>query len=93
MLDAAEARATVLARLIGFSRGGSGVRPETARFYARLLNRGVLPAIPRDGSVGSSDLTQLAAVAAVAIGEGRVLVRTGRPSPAARRSPPPDWSR
>jgi histidine ammonia-lyase len=82
-LDAAETRATVLARLIGFSRGGSGVRPETARFYAELLNRGVLPAIPRDGSVGSSDLTQLAAVAAVAIGEGQVLSPDGAPVPGA----------
>lgn len=84
LLDAAESRATVLARLIGFSRGGSGVRPETARFYARLLNRGVLPAIPRDGSVGSSDLTQLAAVAAVAIGEGQVLSPDGPPVPGAQ---------
>ncbi|KRE66174.1 phenylalanine ammonia-lyase [Arthrobacter sp. Soil736] len=72
-----EVRAVILARLIGFTRGGSGVRPDTARFYAELLNRGVVPAIPRDGSVGSSDLTQLAAVAAVAIGEGQVLAADG----------------
>ncbi|XAS67185.1 aromatic amino acid ammonia-lyase [Micrococcaceae bacterium Sec5.7] len=73
MLGPAEVRAVMLARLIGFSRGGSGVRPETARFYVELLNRGVVPAVPRDGSVGSSDLTQLAAVAAVVIGEGQAL--------------------
>ena len=73
LLDRDEVRALMLARLIGFTRGGSGVRPETARFYAELLNRGVVPAVPRDGSVGSSDLTQLAAVAAVAIGEGQAL--------------------
>ncbi|MDP9696288.1 UNVERIFIED_ORG: histidine ammonia-lyase [Arthrobacter globiformis] len=73
LLDRDEARALILARLIGFTRGGSGVRPETARFYAELLNRGVVPAVPCDGSVGSSDLTQLAAVAAVAIGEGQAL--------------------
>jgi histidine ammonia-lyase len=72
-----EVRAVILARLIGFTRGGSGVRPDTARFYAELLNRGVVPAIPRDGSVGSSDLTQLAAVAAVAIGEGQALAEDG----------------
>ncbi|WP_104137864.1 aromatic amino acid ammonia-lyase [Arthrobacter sp. ZGTC131] len=72
-----EVRAVILARLIGFTRGGSGVRPDTARFYAGLLNRGVVPAIPRDGSVGSSDLTQLAAVAAVAIGEGQALAADG----------------
>ncbi|TSE14207.1 aromatic amino acid lyase, partial [Arthrobacter sp. KBS0703] len=72
-----EVRAVILTRLIGFTRGGSGVRPDTARFYAELLNRGVVPAIPRDGSVGSSDLTQLAAVAAVAIGEGQALAEDG----------------
>ncbi len=42
-LDRAAARAVILARLIGFSRGGSGVRPETAVFYAEMLNRGVFP--------------------------------------------------
>ena len=77
LLDPDEVRALILARLIGFTRGGSGVRPQTARFYAELLNRGVLPAVPRDGSVGSSDLTQLAAVAAVAIGEGQALAADG----------------
>jgi histidine ammonia-lyase len=83
-LDRASSRAVILARLIGFSRGGSGVRPETARFYAELLNRGVLPAIPRDGSVGSSDLTQLAAVAAVAIGEGEAIDANGTLVPGAK---------
>ncbi len=77
LLDRDEVRALILARLIGFTRGGSGVRPETARFYTGLLNRGVVPAVPRDGSVGSSDLTQLAAVAAVAIGEGQALAPDG----------------
>lgn len=76
-LDRAAARAVILTRLIGFSRGGSGVRPETAVFYAEMLNRGVFPAIPREGSVGSSDLTQLAAVAAVAIGEGEAFGADG----------------
>jgi histidine ammonia-lyase len=81
LLTPAEVRAVMLARLIGFTRGGSGVRPETARFYAELLNRGVVPAVPREGSVGSSDLTQLAAVAAVAIGEGQALDRGGSTLP------------
>lgn len=83
-LDRPSARAVILARLIGFSRGGSGVRPETAQFYAELLNHGVLPAIPREGSVGSSDLTQLAAVAAVAIGEGEAIDADGTLVPGAK---------
>ncbi|MFJ5958069.1 aromatic amino acid ammonia-lyase [Paenarthrobacter sp. NPDC092416] len=83
-LDRSAARAVILARLIGFSRGGSGVRPETASFYAELLNRGVFPAIPREGSVGSSDLTQLAAVAAVALGEGEAFDADGTLVPGAK---------
>lgn len=83
-LDPATARAVILARLVGFSRGGSGVRPETARFYAELVNRGVRPAIPAEGSVGSSDLTQLAAVAAVAIGEGEAFDAEGARVPGAK---------
>ena len=83
-LDRASARALILARLVGFSRGGSGVRPGTAGFYAELLNRGVFPAIPREGSVGSSDLTQLAAVAAVALGEGEAFDAAGKLVPGAK---------
>ncbi|MFJ4287698.1 aromatic amino acid ammonia-lyase [Paenarthrobacter nicotinovorans] len=83
-LDRTAARSVILARLIGFSRGGSGVRPETAAFYAELLNRGVFPAIPSEGSVGSSDLTQLAAVAAVALGEGEAFDASGLLVPGAK---------
>ncbi|MDQ4046909.1 MAG: aromatic amino acid lyase, partial [Actinomycetota bacterium] len=83
LLAPEEVRAVILARLTGFTRGGSGVRPETVRFYAELLNRGVMPAVPRAGSVGSSDLTQLAAVAAVAIGEGQALAPDGSIIPGA----------
>lgn len=83
-LDRANVRALILARLIGFSRGGSGVRQETARFYAEMLNRDIVPAVPREGSVGSSDLTQLAAVAAVAIGEGQALGADGTLVPGAK---------
>lgn len=83
-LDRAAARAVILARLVGFSRGGSGVRVGTAGFYAELLNRGVYPAIPREGSVGSSDLTQLAAVAAVALGEGEAFDASGMLVPGAK---------
>ncbi|UKA49452.1 aromatic amino acid lyase [Arthrobacter sp. FW305-123] len=73
----AAARAVILTRLIGFSRGGSGVRPETATFYAHMLNHDVFPAIPSEGSMGSSDLTHLAAVAAVAMGEGEAFSADG----------------
>ncbi|HEY0259113.1 MAG TPA: aromatic amino acid ammonia-lyase [Lacisediminihabitans sp.] len=67
-------RATVFARLVGFTRGGSGVRPELAVAYASLLNDGVYPVVPSRGSVGAADLTQLAAIADVVTGGGRIVV-------------------
>jgi histidine ammonia-lyase len=73
-LSFAQARAVVFARLVGFTRGGSGVTPALAAEYRELLNRDVHPYIPRTGSVGSADLTHLAAVAAVATGRGRALL-------------------
>jgi histidine ammonia-lyase len=59
-----EVRALVFARVVGFSLGGSGVRPELADAYARLLDGGPLPEIYATGSVGASDLALLAEVAA-----------------------------
>jgi histidine ammonia-lyase len=69
-----QARAVIFARLVGFTRGGSGVTPELAGRYRELLNRDVFPLIPRVGSVGAADLTHLSAIAAVVIGEGRAFV-------------------
>ena len=69
-----QVRALILGRLSGFTRGGSGVRPELAEFYRQLLNRGVEPLVRRTGSVGAADLVQLAAVAAVVLGEGSASV-------------------
>ena len=59
-----EVRALVFARVVGFSLGGSGVRPERADAYARLLDGGPLPEVYATGSVGASDLALLAEVAA-----------------------------
>jgi histidine ammonia-lyase len=59
-----EVRALVFARVVGFSLGGSGVRPELADAYGRLLGGGPLPEVYAMGSVGASDLALLAEVAA-----------------------------
>jgi histidine ammonia-lyase len=59
-----EVRALVFARVVGFTLGGSGVRPELADAYARLLDGGPLPEVYTTGSVGASDLALLAEVAA-----------------------------
>jgi histidine ammonia-lyase len=58
-------RANVLAK------GFSGIRTEIAERLCDLLNRGVTPVIPEQGSVGASgDLAPLAHMALVLIGEG-----------------------
>ncbi|GAA1439019.1 aromatic amino acid lyase [Leifsonia poae] len=76
-LSRREARAVVAARLVGFTRGGAGVRPELAAAYAAILNADVVPLIPKRGSVGAADLTALAEVAAVVTGDGTVLEAEG----------------
>ena len=49
----------------------SGIRPEAIRLLADCLNRGVLPVIPCQGSVGASgDLAPLAHMALLVMGEG-----------------------
>ncbi|CAN5170251.1 histidine ammonia-lyase [soil metagenome] len=67
-------RAVLLLRAQTLAAGRSGVRPETIRLIIDMLNRGVLPIIPRHGSVGASgDLAPLAHAALVLIGEGEAL--------------------
>src|SRR3989304_6043748 len=63
-------RAALAVRLAGFVRGGAGVRLITARAFAAMLNAGVHPIVPSNGSVGASDLMHMAAIAQVLIGGG-----------------------
>lgn len=65
-------RAMVLLRAQVLATGHTGVRVEVAEQLLELLNRGVHPVIPSQGSVGASgDLAPLAHLALVLIGEGR----------------------
>jgi histidine ammonia-lyase len=64
-------RAALLARLSGIAGGGSGVSPPVAQLLAGMLNAGVHPVIPEVGSLGSSDLCQMAHAGLVVMGEGR----------------------
>lgn len=64
-------RAAMAARLIGMARGGSGASRASAETLLSMLNAGVHPVVPSSGSVGASDLGQMAAIALVAIGEGQ----------------------
>ena len=64
-------RAAMAVRVNGMARGGSGASPACARTLVSMLNRGVHPVVPSSGSVGASDLAQMAAIALVATGEGQ----------------------
>jgi histidine ammonia-lyase len=64
-------RAMMLIRANVLAKGLSGIRPLVARRLCDLLNRGVTPVVPSQGSVGASgDLAPLAHMALVLIGEG-----------------------
>ena len=65
------ARAMLLLRANALAKGYSGVRPEIAEMLLKLLNAGIVPSVPRQGSVGASgDLVMLAHMGLVMIGEG-----------------------
>ncbi|RJQ10863.1 MAG: histidine ammonia-lyase [Bacillota bacterium] len=67
-----EVRATLLLRVNALAQGHSGVRPVVIETLLGMLNRRVIPVIPRQGSVGASgDLAPLAHLTLVAIGEGQ----------------------
>src|SRR2546421_2743497 len=66
-------RALMLLRLRTLATGRTGVRPQTARALAGLLNAGLTPVVPEYGSLGcSGDLAPLAHVALALTGEGEV---------------------
>ena len=64
-------RAMMLLRANVLLRGTSGVRPELPGLIVEMLNAGVHPRVPSQGSVGASgDLAPLAHLALAMIGEG-----------------------
>jgi histidine ammonia-lyase len=70
-LSKAETRAVILLRANALAKGLSGVKPATVETLCAMLNAGVHPMIPSQGSVGASgDLAPLAHLAQVVIGEG-----------------------
>ncbi|HEY4948990.1 MAG TPA: histidine ammonia-lyase [Candidatus Acidoferrales bacterium] len=71
-----ETRAMLLLRANAIAKGFSGVRPVVAETLCKMLNAGVHPVIPSQGSVGASgDLAPLAHLAQVAIGEGEASLQ------------------
>jgi len=74
-LDDAVVRLTLLLKIASLARGYSGVRYEVVDALLKLLNTGVVPVVPSQGSVGASgDLAPLAHLAGVLIGEGEARV-------------------
>ena len=75
-LSLAETRAMMLLRANALAKGFSGVRPLIVETLCAMLNAGVHPVIPSQGSVGASgDLAPLAHLAAAVIGEGRAAYK------------------
>ena len=73
-LTEAETRAMMLLRANALAKGLSGIRPVIVETLCAMLNAGVHPVIPSQGSVGASgDLAPLAHLAHVVIGEGRAI--------------------
>jgi histidine ammonia-lyase len=77
-LSIAETRAMMLLRANSLAKGFSGVRAVVIDTLCEMLNRGVTPFVPSQGSVGASgDLAPLAHLALVMIGEGECIDEKG----------------
>jgi histidine ammonia-lyase len=73
-LSVAETRAMMLLRANSLAKGYSGVRGIVIDTLCEMLNRGVTPFVPSQGSVGASgDLAPLAHLALALIGEGECI--------------------
>ncbi|MEM1162445.1 MAG: histidine ammonia-lyase [Pseudomonadota bacterium] len=92
-LPAPTVRLMMALKLLSLARGASGAAPETLRLIADMINSGVIPVIPSQGSVGASgDLAPLAHMTAAMIGEGEAefggAIRSGADALAAARLTP-----
>jgi histidine ammonia-lyase len=73
-LPAGVVRAVMLLRANVLLRPTSGVRPELVEALVAMLNAGVVPLVPEQGSVGASgDLAPLSHIALALMGEGEVM--------------------
>ncbi|HET9405784.1 MAG TPA: histidine ammonia-lyase [Candidatus Sulfotelmatobacter sp.] len=77
-LSIPETRAMMLLRANSLAKGHSGVRGAVIDTLCEMLNRGVTPVVPSQGSVGASgDLAPLAHLALALIGEGECFGENG----------------
>jgi histidine ammonia-lyase len=74
-------RLMMVLKLLSLGRGASGVRWELIELIENMLEKGVTPMVPGQGSVGASgDLAPLAHMTAVMIGEGEAFYQGQRMS-------------
>lgn len=67
-------RAMMLLRVNALAKGYSGIKLSTVQTLVKMLNKGVIPRVPNQGSLGASgDLVPLAHMALVMIGEGEAI--------------------
>jgi len=72
--DEVTTRAITLLRANVIAMGYSGVRMEVLKRLVEMINKGVHPLVPEQGSVGASgDLAPLAHLASVLVGEGEAI--------------------
>ena len=72
-------RLMMVLKLLSLGRGASGVRWQLISAIENLLNAGVVPVVPSQGSVGASgDLAPLAHFSAVLMGEGEAFYKGER---------------
>ena len=72
-------RAMLVIRINTLMKGHSGVRASTLEAYAAMLNAGLVPVVPKLGSVGASgDLAPLSHLAIVLLGQGEAFFRGER---------------
>lgn len=77
--DEVSTRAIMVLRANVIAKGYSGVRMEILRCLTEMVNKGVHPLIPEQGSVGASgDLAPLAHLSSVLMGEGEATYRGKR---------------
>ncbi|NLC04286.1 MAG: aromatic amino acid lyase, partial [Tissierellia bacterium] len=74
-----ESRGVMLLRVNALAKGYSGIRISTVQTLVDMLNKGVTPIIPQQGSLGSSgDLAPLAHMVLVMFGEGEAIYKGER---------------
>jgi histidine ammonia-lyase len=79
LLPEDEVRAMMLLRANVLAKAHSGVRPELAELLLAMLNAGLFPPVPEQGSVGASgDLAPLSHLALSMLGEGDLCAGTRR---------------